>query len=212
MESFSAYKKASALKDIRLILVNDGSGKNAAEEIFQSLKKSVPELEWLGYPTNRGKGYALRKGVEMVRTDLCLLTDIDFPYTLESMLALEKILLEKGGICVGYRPELYYKKVPFFRKILSQAFRWLIRKVLRLPVDDTQCGLKGFDRAGSSVFLKTTVNRFLFDLEFLILAKGKVPINPVHAVLREGIVFSSVRPSILIQESFNFLKILFRKS
>jgi hypothetical protein len=110
----------------------------------------------------------------------------------------------------GNRDTAYYDRVPMFRRWLSKALRWVLRNLLRQPVDDSQCGLKGFDRAGKTVFLQTTIDRFLFDLEFLMLANGKVKVTPVPVQLRDGVVFSQVGLKILATEGGNFLKLLFK--
>lgn len=210
VEYFQQFAQAAA-SEVKLTLVNDGSTQNVSEQDFQFLRQAIPTLTLLNYAENRGKGYALRQGVQHTTSYFYIFTDIDFPYTLQSMLAIEKALLEKGGIAVGHRDQSYYGKVPFFRKILSQSFRWFIKQSLNLPVEDSQCGLKGFDNAGKQLFLETTVDRFLFDLEFLVLANKKVPVYAVPVQLKEGIVFTTMGAKILLAESGNFLKILSRR-
>lgn len=211
VEHFQAYCKASTAARVKLTLVNDGSTQHVSDADFQLLRQAICDFTLISYEANGGKGYALRQGVQHSNADYYIFTDIDFPYTLESMLAVERALLEKGGIAVGHRDQSYYGKVPPFRKMLSQSFRWFIKKLLNLSVEDSQCGLKGFDEAGKQIFLQTTVNRFLFDLEFLVIATGKVPIYAVPVQLKEGIVFTTMGAKILWAESRNFLKILMRR-
>jgi len=127
------------------------------------------------------------------------------------MVRVVQALLAKGGIAAGNRDTSYYERVPMFRKWLSQLLRWVLRHVLQQPIDDSQCGLKGFDAAGKVIFLQTTIDRFLFDLEFLMLAYHKVPITPVQVELRESVVFSKIGWKILVTEGRNFLWLLFRR-
>ena len=198
--------------EANLTLVNDGSTRNVEPENLRQLVENVPGTQVVSYPTNRGKGHALRQGVAAADANFYLLTDIDFPYTLPSMGRVAQVLLEKGGIAAGNRDTGYYSNVPFFRKMLSQGLRWLLLRVIRLPVSDSQCGLKGFDRAGRAVFLATTIDRFLFDLEFLMLAGGqRVPVVPVPVELRAGVVFSKVGWRILLTEGRNFLWLFLRR-
>lgn len=211
VEHFQQYQKESAAASVKLTLVNDGSTQQVSEADFQYLRQAIPMLTLVSYDENGGKGYALRQGVQHSKCDYYIFTDIDFPYTLESMLAVERALLEKGGIAVGHRDESYYGKVPLFRKVLSQSFRWFIKRLLNLSVEDSQCGLKGFDEKGKQIFLQTTVDRFLFDLEFLVIANGKAPVYAVPVQLKEGIVFTTMGAKILWTESRNFLKILMRR-
>ena len=202
---------AGLADETSLILVNDGSTQQVTAENLERLKSLIPGVQVLSYEKNRGKGYALRKGVACATGDYMLVTDIDFPYTLESMRRVAECLLEHGGIAAGNRNTAYYAKVPAARRLLSRSLRWLLRHVLRQPLDDSQCGLKGFDRTGKAIFLKTSINRFLFDLEFLMLAKGRAPIYPVPVELRPGVVFSKVNWKILAVESGNFFKLFLRQ-
>jgi glycosyltransferase involved in cell wall biosynthesis len=198
-DKFAAF--AAAISDlgggVGLIVVNDGSAHNTTEKNFKTLQALAPAAQVVSYEKNRGKGYALRQGVQASDADFILVTDIDFPYTIASMRRIAEILQNTGGIAAGNRDTAYYAHVPAFRRRLSQGLRWLLRNVLRQPIDDSQCGLKGFDRAGKAVFLETTIDRFLFDLEFLMLANGRVAVHPVQAELRPGVVFSSVGWKIL---------------
>ncbi len=211
-DKFAAF--AAAIGDLGaagLIVVNDGSARNTTEQNFNNLRALAPVVQVVSYEKNRGKGYALRQGVLASDADFIVVTDIDFPYTIASMRRVAETLQAAGGIAAGNRDTAYYAHVPAFRRRLSQGLRWLLRHVLRQPIDDSQCGLKGFDRAGKAVFLETTIDRFLFDLEFLMLANGRIAIHPVPVELRPGVVFSRVGWKILLAEGGNFLKLFFRQ-
>lgn len=196
--------------DIGLVVVNDGSPRNVTDEKLARLRELIPGVHIVNYSENRGKGYALRQGVQASAGDFYLVTDFDFPYTLESMRRIVQTLMERGGVAAGNRDTAYYAHVPLFRRLLSRFLRWMLRNLLRQPIGDSQCGLKGFDQAGKAIFLTTTIDRFLFDLEFLMLANGRVPVTPVPVELRPGVVFSKVGWKILATEGRNFLKLLFR--
>jgi hypothetical protein len=164
------------------------------------------------YLVNHGKGYALRTGVEQVQEALCLFTDIDFPYEEASVAAVyEGLRTAAGDVVVGVRDETYYAHVPAGRVFISKALRRINRLLLGLAVSDTQCGLKGFNRAGRAVFLHGQIDRYLFDLEFIFLASrpaAGLQVVPVPVRLKPGIVFSQMSPRILLAESGSFLKIL----
>ena len=195
---------------LHLTLVNDGYPDGIRPAVLDTVQQLLPEIQLETYEINRGKGYALRTGVAATEADLYLITDADFPYTIESMLAIVASLQERGGIAAGNRDLDYYDNVPAFRRLLSQGLRWMLRNLLRLQVTDSQCGLKGFDQAGKAIFLETTIDRFLFDLEFLLLARKRVEVIPVPVELREGVVFSKVGLRIIATEGLNFLKLFLR--
>ncbi|MBL7828391.1 MAG: glycosyltransferase [Saprospiraceae bacterium] len=211
-QRFEQFKSTlnGMVDEVGLIVVNDGSSRNTSEAHFNTLKALIPGVQVVSYEENRGKGYALRQGVQRSEADFHLITDADFPYTLESMKRIVESLIKDGGIAAGNRDTAYYAHVPMFRRWISKILRWMLRNVLRQPISDSQCGLKGFDGAGKQVFLETNIDRFLFDLEFLMLAKNRVKIYPVPVDLREGVVFSKVGWKILFTEAGNFLKLLFK--
>lgn len=200
------------LQPAQLILVNDGNRLPPLDpEALKWLQQQLPDLIYQSHTPNRGKGYALRQGVQAATAPYVLYTDIDFPYTAESTLDVASALLQGQPVVVGVRPPDYYAQVPPFRRWLSRRFRAVLRRSLHLPVDDTQAGLKAFDRRGREVFLRTRICRYLFDLEFIYLChKHKLTVIPVPVQLRPGVQFTNMRLRILLQESLNFLRIWLR--
>ncbi len=198
--------------EVFLYMVNDGSSKNIDRQAVAYLNNHVANFQFIEYSINRGKGYALRQGVAATKNDLCIYTDIDFPYELESLVAVFEALKSGVSVAIGVRESRYYEYVPRVRIWISKTLKWLIRNFLRLPVTDTQCGLKGFNKEGKAIFLSTTIDRYLFDLEFVFLtAKQKnLQLKPITVELRPGIVFSNMNFKILSQEGKSFLKIFLK--
>lgn len=177
------------------------------------LQKAIPAFSYLDSAPNMGKGFALRKGVSAAQGDFQIYTDIDFPYEEASLLQVyTQLHTGKADVVAGVRDSAYYKDVPPARKRISRLLRWMLRTFLRLQITDTQCGLKGFNAKGKTLFLQTTINRFLFDLEFIYLASNdkSVRLAPAEVRLKPDVVFSKVNWRILLNEGFNFLKIFFR--
>jgi glycosyltransferase involved in cell wall biosynthesis len=196
----------------QLIIVNDGSLRNVEETKVTFIRQSVVDFEWVTYPLNRGKGYALRQGVQKAKNELIIYTDIDFPYQESSFIQLYKTLMLGYDVVPGHRGKEYYSKTPFLRKIISKFLRWTLKAFLRLPTDDSQCGIKGFNKKGAAVFLDTRIDRFLFDLEFIKLAsKRRLSVQKAEVELKPNVIFSKVNFRILLRESANFVRVLFRK-
>ena len=196
--------------EIFLYLVNDGSTKAVDPDKINKISSELPYFQFVSYPENHGKGYALRKGIAETKNEYCIYTDIDFPYTEDSFVAIFRALTspQSCDIAVGVRDEHYYTNVPPARVKISKTLRFFAKKLLSLPVDDTQAGLKGFNQKGREIFLQTQINRYLFDLEFIRKAARRktVTIKPVKVQLKPGIVFSVMNPKILVTESFNLLR------
>lgn len=205
----------SIIEPIELILVNDGSTRSVSQETVDYISQNIPSFRYLHYQENQGKGYALRKGVAEASGDMILYTDTDFPYTTRSLIAVYKGLKEeKNDVVIGIKDKDYYRGVPLVRKLISRFLRKMIRVFLSMPVSDTQCGLKGFQAAQKQLFLKTTINRYLFDLEFVhscYTHKPPLKIKAQPVSLKPGIVFRKMNTRVLAGELKNFAKVLFRQ-
>lgn len=214
ISAFKEICKQLPSTQIRIILVNDGSVSGITDPDISKIKNAIHFINYLSYPENKGKGFALRRGVADSTAEIIIYTDVDFPYTTESIVKLWEILsVGNADIAAGVADKNYYEKVPAARKLISRCLYFLTKYVLRLKVSDTQRGLKGFNEKGKALFLCTNINRYLFDLEFIYLAsrkKSKIVLKPVVVQLKENITFSRMKPGILFQEGFNFLKLFFR--
>ncbi len=194
----------------RFVIVNDGTPSPIERDTVKRIEAALIDLTWIDHAVNRGKGAALRTGIDAVDSDLYMFTDIDMPFKLESMRSVIAALLNGSNIVLGHRNEAYYEQVPFGRRLLSRSFRWMLKVLLRAPVSDTQCGLKGFDRRGREVFLQTKIDRYLFDLEFILQAtrNKKLKIDVVPVQLNEEAEFKPMRSSALLKELRNLIVVL----
>ena len=197
--------------DFETIVVNDGSI-NANYSNGKSRIRSA-SVKLIEYSPNKGKGEALRSGVKASSGNFIIYTDIDFPYTIDSVSGIIRALRdEKKNVVIVVKDQSYYDHVPPLRRFISKIFRFFVRLFLRIPTDDTQCGLKGFDQKGKAVFLRTTIDRYLFDLEFIFLASrdSSISIKTQVIKLRDDVQFRKMNFGIIRNEAWNFLKILIR--
>ena len=209
-ERYTAFAKTVHPLSTELIVVHDGTPGGLDPDELASLRERLPEAAYLEHAVNRGKGAALRTGVAAARARLTLYTDIDLPYTTDSMARVAQALHAFGGVVAAERFDDYYASVPLFRRVLSRAHRLAMRGLFRLPVSDSQAGLKGFDERGREVFLETTVDRFLVDLDFIARCRGRVDVRAVRVSLRPDVVFTDFGLGILRAEAANFARIFRR--
>lgn len=211
-----AYQELLALlpeEQIHIILVNDGSSQGIHANDIKLLNKHIKSFFYLDKKYNVGKGAALRSGVKLSKAPICIFTDVDFPYQNESFLQLFKALkTEQTDIAIGIKDTSYYSHLPWFRIKVSQFLRFLARSFLRISITDTQCGLKGFNEKGKEIFLSTSIERYLADLEFIFLAdrQEELKMETIELKLKPGVIFSRVNLRILFAEGINFLKVFFR--
>lgn len=211
-ESLEKIQAALTGTVVRLILVNDGSTKNVAKDL-ELLKEKFPSLLIESYTPNKGKGFAVRAGVARSTADFVIYTDIDFPYEENGLLSMYAALRDNQcDVALATRDENYYENVPPARKFISKFLKTIIRHTLKMPTADTQAGLKGFNKKGKEVFLKTQINRYLFDLEFVWMASKQknLRISCIPAQIKKDVRFRKMPFSILIREMLNFLQILLR--
>lgn len=197
---------------VELILVMDGDTHDNSAAL-QYLNSEIAGIVIVQYAENRGKGYALRRGVEAATGDVLLYTDVDFPYTQDSLCEVYQALAEHvADVAAGVKNDSYYEHVPAVRRTISKYLRWLIRVFLSMPVTDTQCGLKGFKKEVKPLFLQTTIDRYLFDLEFIRNCfRGKqFRVKAIPVALNDNVHFRSMNYRILLPEMFNFVRLLFK--
>ncbi len=123
--------KASSLEgEWEFIVVNDGSIDNSAELVQQIANKN-PNLHLISYPHNRGRGYALRKGIEAAQGDIIVTTEIDLSWGENIVHELRDAMKRNPGtdivVASPHLPGGYYKNVPVKRVWLSRIGNHIIR-------------------------------------------------------------------------------------
>lgn len=159
-----------------LIVVDDGSTDSTIEVAEKSLAE-FPHLQTkvLGYDKNRGKGYAVRKGLLKSSGEIALFSDADLSTPIEE---LEKLVAPidsgKTDVTFGSRAldrSLIGTRQPWQREQGGKLINLMIRKMTGLPFSDTQCGFKAFRMSKFRPLLDALkINRFGFDVEFLFVA------------------------------------------
>lgn len=187
----TALRKQSL--SFELIVVNDGSTDETAK-IGAELADNYSELRMISYSPNRGKGYAVKQGVQAARGAYVFFTDVDLPYGMEPIWqGLELLRSQPIDMVLGSRDLAESSDISSYdlkRKIAKRGFNIIVNSLLNLGIKDTQCGLKGFKRAVAlDIFDQVTRDDFSFDVEVLFLAKQKhyrfllVPVHLNHSAL-----------------------------
>ncbi|MBP6237653.1 MAG: glycosyltransferase [Saprospiraceae bacterium] len=196
-------------QNVKVVLINDGSTSDFTKGIDFLKIRIGGNFSYVGYAINKGKGSALKFGAKSSNAKKYMFTDIDFPYSTESMKNVWAAIQSNSGIVIGHRETDYYTDLSLLRTFLSKGLRWLNTLVLNLPVNDTQCGLKAFDHQVKEILLNCQTERFLIDLE-LLLAVNKKSLNivPVSSKLRDDINFTKFDSSVLLKEVFSFIRLV----
>ncbi|MFZ5845212.1 MAG: glycosyltransferase [Patescibacteria group bacterium] len=132
-----------------------------------------PHLQVVGYPTNHGKGYAVRFGMSKSRGSVIGFMDAggDLHEAGFSML-LEHFRWYNADIIIGSKRHPASRvNYPFYRKVLSFGYQLLIKFFFGLNIRDSQVGLKLYRRQVlEDVLPRLLVKQFAFDIEILAVA------------------------------------------
>lgn len=182
---------SSYLPTYEIICVNDGSTDNTLFEINKASDTDL-HIKVLTYNDNKGKGYAIKKGISACAYQYIAFLDSDLdisPDHLETF--LKAIIDEDADIAIGSKMHKdSHIDYPISRKVLSIGYYVLLRILFRLNLKDTQTGIKLYKSNIIKPIAKDTItNGFAFDIEMLAVAKqagAKIIELPVTLVFTRG--------------------------
>ena len=197
----------SIKQDYELILVNDGSKDNTKEVI-----ESISGVKALSYEPNRGKGGAVKYGIENATGDYVLFMDADLSTDLEAIDKFVK-LAPNYDMVIGSRhakDSVIKKKQPALRVFIGWCCRKLVNMKFHFKYKDTQCGFKAM-RAdiAKKIVSKQVVNNFAFDVEYLYIAKlNNLSIYEMGVIWADdrGSTVSPLKSSIKFFKDLSFIK------
>lgn len=179
--------------EFEIIVSDDGSTDDTVARV-RSLE--LRNLVVLNPGFNRGKGAAVRDGINAASGAFILFTDADLSTPIEELDQLLNAVMD-ADVVIGSRaaPGGVESHRSDIRKLLSSGSRLLISAALGLSLNDTQCGFKLFRRdAARQLFGTQRIDGFGFDAELMYIAKQhemRVTEVPVRWFDAPG---SSVRP------------------
>ena len=195
-----------------ILVVNDGSGPEY-DGIFQSIADREG-CHVLRHDVNRGKGQALRTGIQYIRdhTDLdgVITADADGQHTAPDTLKLaERLTADQKELLLGSRD--FSKNNPnipgrsrFGNRCTSAVFAALYGHWL----PDTQTGLRAVNRACFDDLLAITGDRFEYEMNMLIYCathKIEFVILPIETIYLEENKSSHFHP---LRDSWRIYKLL----
>jgi glycosyltransferase involved in cell wall biosynthesis len=176
----------SELGSIEVIVVDDGSS-DATSTIVAS---QFPGARLVRHAVNRGKGAAVRTGMQAAAGDFLFFIDADVPYDLSALAVMLDYLDRKEfHLCIGTRPRASSSAVDprgRIRRIASWLFTEFVSRIVVTGIRDTQSGFKGFRREPARfLFEQSRIDNFAFDVELLYLAfKNDLDVKRVPVRLR----------------------------
>jgi len=169
------YFAQSEWRPAEILVVDDGSQDRTVQVAEEFAANGCP-VRVLRNPGNRGKGFAVRHGMQEGTGQWLLFTDADLSTPIAEIEKLWNAVRDGDtAVAIGSRAldrSLIGVRQPVFRERAGQLFNWVMQRVLGLALKDTQCGFKLFRQdAARAIFERQKLDRFSFDAEALFLAR-----------------------------------------
>ncbi|TSC91572.1 MAG: family 2 glycosyl transferase [Parcubacteria group bacterium Licking1014_17] len=159
--------------DYEVIVVNDGS-KDGTADAVRKTQVQFPQIILLDNKINQGKGGAVRDGILKANGDLRIFMDADNSTTVEQVENFLPWVKDGYDVIIGSRrikgAEIAIHQ-PWHRDFLGAIFRFVVRTIVPVDVEDSQAGFKLFTaKAAAEIFGRLTISRWAFDVEALAIA------------------------------------------
>ena len=154
-----------------ILVVDDGSADGTADVA----RAGGVDVRVLRHEPNRGKGYAVRRGMLAATGARRLMTDADLSTPIEELDRLEAELDRGWDVAIGSRAVAGARvevHQPAYREAMGRVFNVLVQVLLLPGLADTQCGFKLFTAgAADAAFRACRLDGFSFDVEALYVAR-----------------------------------------
>ena len=163
----------------KVVVVNDGSN-CTFDEIFNKLPIVV---HYLHYETNMGKGFALKHGLQYIRSNfgedsIVVTLDSDGQHKVSDAIKVFELCEEKGGLILGSRH--FDKGTPFKSRFGNWMARMTFLLSTRHKIYDTQTGLRAFDYEQIQNMQLVRGNRYEYEMNVLLdTIRRNIPIREV---------------------------------
>lgn len=167
-------EKHSNISNYEIITVNDGSKDSKTNNIFNSTK--INNVKFISYKENKGKGYAIKKGIEKANNNIIIFMDADLS---TDITAIDTVIsnIKENDIVIGSRHHKDTKITtyqPKLRQLMGYICIFTVKILTHIKVKDTQCGFKAFKKdIAKQIIEKQRINGWAFDVEYLYIAKLK---------------------------------------
>lgn len=157
-----------------LIVVDDGSSDGTSAYVQEQIQHA-PNLRLVSQRENKGKGAAIKAGIEAATTDYVVFIDADGATKIDQFPKMLQAFQDGADVAVGNR---WMKGANVHRSTMFRHISgWLNKTYMGffgLGAIDTMCGFKGYKTSvARDLFSNLTEERWLFDTEIAYKAVVK---------------------------------------
>jgi undecaprenyl-phosphate 4-deoxy-4-formamido-L-arabinose transferase len=125
------------------ILICDNGSTDNTQTLGKKLQSQFPKkVKFLSIPESRSVGFAFKKMVEVSSFNNLISLDMDLSVNFEYFIPKCLELLKNNSMVIGSK--MGKQKRPFYRKIVSNIFIFLVKILLGLEFSDYSIGAKGY--------------------------------------------------------------------
>lgn len=160
----------------KIVVVNDGSTKNI--DFFEKAKELGATV--LTHERNRGKGAAIKTGLKYIKDSVsqaqCAVTaDADGQHDIEDVCKVAGLVMRLGDrLVIGERT--FDASTPLASRFGNAWSKFWFRALIRIPVNDTQTGLRGIPKMLFDSLINLPGERY--EYETYMLASARRHPNP----------------------------------
>lgn len=159
----------------QVIVVSDGSSDNTAQVVQAFTSPANVRLEAMEYHPNRGKGYAVRYGMQRGQGRVIMFMDADYAVPIEYCDQGLALIDSGHDMAIASRAisgATIQAHQNVFRHLSAKIYTLVQNCYLGIGYPDTQCGFKLFTKdAARALFGRQKLDSVIFDPEILWLAK-----------------------------------------
>lgn len=171
LDTLRAFLAVQPQLDCQIVIVDNGS-QDRTLDISRQMQRQFDNIRVVHLDL-KGRGRALKYAWTESLADVRSYMDVDLSTDLESFPVLIRAL-SKGEFDLATGSRLLGKSQTtrcLGRECLSRGYVMLLRRVLRFPLSDAQCGFKAITRRAAERLLPMVEdNDWFFDTELLVLA------------------------------------------
>lgn len=186
--------------DFNVIVVNDGSNKDF-DEIFDSIEQFSKVLK---YNENKGKGYALKYGLEYIKDNfsnyVVVTMDCDGQHSVKDAIKLcDYTVKHQDELVIGKR--IRGGNTPIRSRLGNEITKVVYHIATGINVYDTQTGLRCFSNRLMEFILSIKGDRYEYEMNVLLYASKnnvkitEIEIETIYIDNNSGSHFNSIKDS-----------------